>query len=508
MASSLERLDSLVEHSLNLRHRRGTKRLTNQAQRRWLVALLVIADVATLGLAFAAAYVVRFNLGLGVFEYDFAPWSALYSQLGPVLVLGWIVLFWAFGLYDWDNLLGGTREYAAVFQATVSGTILLALGEFLVPQFIIARGWVGLSWLFAFGFVTVERFAIRRLAYTARRHGYLMSPTLIVGAGDEARLLGEQLLNWPTSGLNVLGFLADDVRPGQRICRNLYTLGPLERLGELVEAYQVEELLLATGGLSRETILHIFEMYGTSPHVHLRLSSGLFELLTTGLNLKELAYVPLIGVNRVRLSRTDAILKTLVEFSLTIMALIFFSPIILLIVVLIKLDSPGPVFYRRRVMGLNGRQFDALKFRTMHIDGDAILAANPALLDVLANTHKIKGDPRVTRVGFYLRRFSLDEVPQLINVLKRDMSLVGPRIISPPELKQYGQWALNLLTVRPGLTGLWQVSGRSDVSYEERVRLDMFYIRNYSIWLDLQLIVQTIPVVLSGRDTPFSPRLL
>src|SRR5436190_8012597 len=171
----------------------------------------------------------------------------------------------------------------------------------------------------------------------------------------------------------------------------------------------------------------------------------------------------------------------------------------LVMALLINLDSPGPIFYRRRVMGLNGRKFHAIKFRTMRVDGDAILATNAELLDTLATTHKIKDDPRITRTGYYLRRYSLDELPQLINVLKGDMSLVGPRIISPPELERYGQWALNLLTVRPGLTGLWQVSGRSDVSYEERVRLDMFYIRNYSIWLDLQLIVQTIPVVLSGR---------
>jgi lipopolysaccharide/colanic/teichoic acid biosynthesis glycosyltransferase len=147
----------------------------------------------------------------------------------------------------------------------------------------------------------------------------------------------------------------------------------------------------------------------------------------------------------------------------------------------------------------NGRRFDALKFRTMHVDGDAILAANPALLDELATTHKIKGDPRITRVGWLLRKYSLDELPQLINVLKGDMSLVGPRMISPPELQAYGPWAMNLLTVRPGLTGLWQVSGRSEVSYDERIRLDMFYIRNYSIWLDLQLIFRTIPVVLSGE---------
>jgi exopolysaccharide biosynthesis polyprenyl glycosylphosphotransferase len=499
MDSSLERLDSLVAHTLGLRHRRSVKRLSNHGQRRMFIALLLLVDVVTLVIAFAAAYVIRFNIGLTFFESEFAPWPQFYFQLGLVLVPVWLLLFWAFRLYDWDWLLGGTREYASIFQAGTSGTVLIALAQFAFPQLIIARGWVGLSWALTFALAVGARFVLRRLAYSARRHGYLMVPTLVVGAGQEGRLLGEQLLNWPTSGLNVLGFIDDDVRPGQRICRNLYTLGNLDRLDELVQRYNVEELILATGGLSRDVILQIFQRYGTSPHVHLRLSSGLFELLTTGLSIKETAYVPLIGVDRVRLSRTDALLKACLEYSLTIAALLVFSPLMALIALLVKLDSPGPVFYRRRVMGLNGRQFDALKFRTMHIGGDAILAANPMLLDILASTHKIKDDPRITRIGLFLRRYSLDELPQLINVLKRDMSLVGPRIISPPELEQYGQWAMNLLTVRPGLTGLWQVSGRSDISYEDRVRLDMFYIRNYSIWLDIQLIVQTIPVVLGGH---------
>jgi len=499
MDSSLERLDSLVEHILNLRHQRGVKRISNHGQRQLLIALLLLVDVIALTIAFAAAYVFRFDLRLTFFVNDFTPWPQFYFNLGLSLVPVWMVLFWAFRLYDWESLLGGTREYASIFQASLSGTILVALAEFLIPQLIIARGWVGLSWALTFVLVSGARFLVRRLAYSARRHGYLMVPTLIIGASEEGRLLGEQLLNWPTSGLNVLGFLDDNARPGQRVCRNLYALGTLDRLEELVRVYRVEELILATGGLSREVILQIFQQYGTSASVHLRLSSGLFELLTTGLSIKETAYVPLIGVNRVRLSRTDAILKAVLEYTLTILGLIALSPLMLLIAILIKLDSPGPVFYHRRVMGLNGRQFNALKFRTMHTDGDTILADNPVLLDMLATTHKIKDDPRITRTGLYLRRYSLDELPQLLNVLHGDMSLVGPRIISPPELTQYGQWAMNLLTVRPGLTGLWQVSGRSDVSYEERVRLDMFYIRNYSIWLDLQLILQTIPVVLGGR---------
>jgi lipopolysaccharide/colanic/teichoic acid biosynthesis glycosyltransferase len=150
-------------------------------------------------------------------------------------------------------------------------------------------------------------------------------------------------------------------------------------------------------------------------------------------------------------------------------------------------------------MGLNGRQFDAYKFRTMHVNGDEILDRSPELKAELAANHKLKDDPRVTRLGHFLRRFSLDELPQFLNVIKRDMSVVGPRMISPVEMEQYAKWGINLLTVRPGITGLWQVSGRSDVDYQERVRLDMQYVRNWTIWLDLQLILRTIPAVLNAK---------
>jgi lipopolysaccharide/colanic/teichoic acid biosynthesis glycosyltransferase len=192
-------------------------------------------------------------------------------------------------------------------------------------------------------------------------------------------------------------------------------------------------------------------------------------------------------------------LKTLLDYSVALVSLIVLFPLFLLIGLMIKLDSSGPVIFRRRVMGVNGRQFDAYKFRTMHMDGDEILSAHPDLKVKLAEKHKLKRDPRVTRVGAFLRKASLDELPQLFNVLKREMSMVGPRMIAPDEVEKYEKWDLNLMTVHPGITGLWQVSGRSDVSYEERVSLDMYYIRNWSIWLDLQILFQTIPVVLRRK---------
>jgi len=204
-------------------------------------------------------------------------------------------------------------------------------------------------------------------------------------------------------------------------------------------------------------------------------------------------------VNKVRLTGLDKLMKLILDYSLAIPILILISPIILGIALVIRLGSPGPVIHRRRVMGVNGKQFDAFKFRTMYIEGDEIIENRPDLQSELAHNYKLKNDPRVTNVGRVLRKLSLDELPQLINVLKFDMSLVGPRMITPDEVEKYSQWGINLLTVRPGITGLWQVSGRSDIDYDERTRLDMHYIRNWSIWLDLQLLMRTIPAVLKGR---------
>jgi exopolysaccharide biosynthesis polyprenyl glycosylphosphotransferase len=229
------------------------------------------------------------------------------------------------------------------------------------------------------------------------------------------------------------------------------------------------------------------------------MSSGLYEILTTGLTINEFAYVPLVHVNKVRLARIDNVLKFIFDYLLAIVSLIILAPFLLLIAVCIKISSPGPVIHRRLVMGLNGKQFYALKFRTMVVNGDDVLVQHPELKNELQTNHKLKSDPRITPIGAFLRKYSLDELPQLFNVLRRDMSLVGPRMISPEEAPMYKQFVMNLLTVLPGITGLWQVSGRSDISYEDRVRLDMYYVRNWSLWLDFQLLFQTLPVVLKAK---------
>lgn len=471
-------------------------------QTQWLVYkfLLVLMDMLTVVLAFRLAYFVRFEVNVTIFDESAAVSIEYYRNLVYLSAILWLVIFWANGLYAQQNLLGGTREYDKVFRSSTVGFLLIVVAGFLQPNLIIARGWLLMAWLFTWVFASIGRFGLRRFIYSLRRHGFFLTPAVIVGANQEGRWLAEQLLSWETSGLHLVGFVDKKEPVTTPLFHNLVCLGSVDDLGEIIKRHQIGEVILASSAIStRDYLLDIFKRYGVSDTVNIRMSSGLYEVITTGLTVNEFAYVPLVYVNKVRLTGSDHLLKLMLDYLITVTGLIVISPLLLAIAVLIRLSSPGPIIHKRKVMGINGKHFYALKFRTMVVNGDEVLDAHPELKEELAKNHKLKDDPRVTKIGAFLRKFSLDELPQLFNVLSRDMSLVGPRMISPEEMSMYKQFDMNLLTVQPGITGLWQVSGRSDISYDERVRLDMYYIRNWSIWLDLQLLFQTIPAVLKGR---------
>jgi exopolysaccharide biosynthesis polyprenyl glycosylphosphotransferase len=320
-----------------------------------------------------------------------------------------------------------------------------------------------------------------------------------VGVNDEGRALAEQLRFWRTSGLYILGFFDDQQPVGSTVQNGYRVLGNLDDLENFAAKKNLEEIIVAPTALSREQLLYLFCLFNQNPDVNIRLSSGLFEIINTGLQIKEFASVPLIGANPIRITGFDAFLKTMIDYLLTSILVLLLWPFLILIGILIKLDSPGPIIHRRRVMGTNGSQFDAFKFRTMYVNGDEILEQFPDLKLKLDREHKLKDDPRATRIGKILRKYSLDELPQFFNVLLNQMSLVGPRMISPPEMNEYGKWGTNLLTVKPGISGIWQINGRSDVSYDERVNLDMYYIRNWTIWADIYILFATIPAILRKK---------
>lgn len=477
--------------------------VTQSTWKRAYQLVLLGSDALMLLLAFALAYWVRFYGGIPVFE-EVIPSIDHYLRLVAILIPVWLLFFAMLRLYDFQILLSGTIEYSRALNSCTSGMMLVVALSFMEPTFVIARGWLVLAWVLSSLLVCGNRWFLRRIAQALRQHGWFVTPALIVGTNAEAISLANQLRASLYSGLIVLGFVDEGVeaepdnRP--RSLLGLPVLGTLNNLADIVTQRHVEEIIIATTALSREQLQDTTLQLAATPNVKMSLSSGLYEIFTTGMSVTTRNAVPLMTLNRMRLDPVEMMLKTVLDYVVVLLGSLVLLPFIAAIALLIKLDSRGPVFYRRRVLGVGGKEFGAFKFRTMVINGDEILAQNPALLAELQATHKLKVDPRITRVGHWLRRTSLDELPQFINVLLGQMSLVGPRMISPVEAEMYGRMKYNLLTVKPGLTGLWQVSGRSDLSYDERVRLDMHYIRNYSIWLDLQILFfQTLPAVFRGR---------
>ncbi len=472
-------------------------RYSLSAQRTVLAIGLVLTDALALAAAFRLAYWVRFELGVTVAPEVPAD-AAAYGAITVFLIPLWLVVFKLFSLYDPQSKVGGIVESSKAFNACTLATMLVVLATFVFPGFVVARMWVASLWLFSFLLVAANRFVARRVVYACRRHGYLVAPAAIVGTNEEARSLATFLSEWPTSGVLTRGFIATGSHGGDD-AEALPIVGTVDQIEAIVEQQGIEELIVAITGLGREQLLELCERVDPLP-VQLRLSSGLYELLTTRVTVQTLGTMPLMSVQKGRLHDGKALLKRALDLAVAGLVLAVAWPVILVSAIAIRLDSAGPILYRRRVLGEGGRTFDAFKLRTMYVDGDRRLAARPDASEALRANHKLRDDPRVTRVGRWLRRSSVDELPQLVNVLLGQMSLVGPRMITADETAKYGRHRLNLGSVKPGITGLWQVSGRSDLSYDERVRIDMYYVRNYSIWLDLQILfIETLPAVLKGR---------
>lgn len=489
----------VIESPSRIKSFEALKFIPGHLQWRYLTIVLLISDFIMLGFSFRLAYFVRFELGLNFFQQEAFDSIPFYQRLVMILIPLWVVIFGLGGAYDRKKLLGGTHEYSIIFNSAALGMLLIIAFSFLWPNFILSRGWLFLAWGFVFFFPSASRFLLRRLVYLMRKRGFFVANAIIVGANNEGISLATQFKHQVSSGLNILGFIDKKIPVGRLVHEDLRILGDLEQIDDVIQQYKVEEIILASSAIStRDKVMEIFQKYGVATNINVRLSSGLYEIITTGLSVQEIGAVPMFSINQVRLTGLDVFFKAVLDYAITIPGLLVISPLFIFLYIAVKLDSPGPVIYRRRVMGVNGEQFDAFKFRTMYINGNEILDQHPELKAELEQNHKLKDDPRITKIGNFLRKTSLDELPQLINVLKRDMSLVGPRIIAPEEMKKYNKWDINLLTVHPGITGLWQVSGRSDLSYKERVNLDMYYIRNWSIWLDLQILFQTIPVVFRG----------
>jgi exopolysaccharide biosynthesis polyprenyl glycosylphosphotransferase len=335
----------------------------------------------------------------------------------------------------------------------------------------------------------------------ARQTGRLLHPTLIVGSNAEAADILRLLKADPSSGLVPTACLASSEadRLGLDFVQGeVPVVGTARELLLAVETHLIDVVVIASSAFEHDVVARmIAELRVADVDVHI--SSGLFEVLTSRVVVTELAGVPLITVKGISLSRANVLTKRLFDLVIALVVLIVGLPVWLVIAAAIKLGSPGPILYAQTRIGRGGERFGMIKFRSMYSDAEQRLAEVVSANEAKGAMFKMKDDPRVTPVGRWLRKFSLDEFPQILNVIKGEMSLVGPRPPLPREIGAYSAQDWRRLEVVPGMTGLWQVSGRSSLSFDEMVRLDIFYIENWSVGLDITLLFRTIPAVLFAR---------
>jgi len=358
-----------------------------------------------------------------------------------------------------------------------------------------SRLWILLSWglglLFALSSRRLWHWGVRR----RRLRGQLTFRTLIVGANLEAERLAATMRT-KELGFLPIGFVAgslDDVRlDDQRV------FGPVDRIRELIRETEADCLFVASSAVTAEDVVQIMKARRLED-VEVRFTANLPTMLSSRLAPQTIGGVMSLSVNVLQLTRFQAAAKRACDMLVAGLGLLVLAPPLIAVALAIKLSSPGPVIFRQERIGLRGRPFTLLKFRTMTAGADLLLDGLRDRNEADGPLFKLRDDPRVTRVGRILRRYSIDELPQLVNVLKGEMSLVGPRPPLASEVALYEEWQLDRLEVRPGITGLWQVSGRSELSFEDYVRLDLFYVENWSIAYDLFILSKTIPLLVSGR---------
>jgi exopolysaccharide biosynthesis polyprenyl glycosylphosphotransferase len=342
-----------------------------------------------------------------------------------------------------------------------------------------------------------SRLAHKQILRAFRARGIGVDRVIIAGAGEIGRTVMRTIVARPQLGYQIVGFVDDDPEKGRSNLGRLKALGPISNLPELIEQEAVDEVIITLPWMYHRKIMGIVRECQRR-QLSARIVPDLFQMSLSQVDVGDLGGVPLIGVREVGFGRGALLIKRGMDIVGALLGLTVGAPLLALIAAAIGLDTPGPVVFRQTRVGIGGRRFEMYKFRSMYEGAEAELETLLELNESDGPTFKIRKDPRITRLGRFLRRTSLDELPQLLNVLRGEMSLVGPRPPLPEEVENYANWHRRRLEVRPGMTGLWQVSGRSLLSFDEAVLLDIHYIENWSLGLDLQILLRTVPQVLFG----------
>jgi exopolysaccharide biosynthesis polyprenyl glycosylphosphotransferase len=466
---------------------------------------MLALDAVMINVAFVAAYYLRYVVLKDVqltTPFVDQPLSA-FRLPQTVITIGMLAVFSLRGLYRLRPAGSWFKQFWVIGSATTTAFAIFSAYDYLVKGTDIAldnhnRSVVIFGWIGIIVIVSLARLLVDGVLSFLHSRGIGLTNLLVVGSGRLGKLMMQQIAATPALGYRVVGFVHDQDGPPSDFGR-FKVLGTMSELDSIIRGENIAEVVIALPSHQHQQILRTVRLCERAG-ADFKLVPDLYELSLSRIDVDAIEGIPLIGLKRTLTSSWQYRIKRLIDILIAGAVLIIGAPIWLLIALAIKLDSPGPVLHKQTRLSYRGEPFECYKFRSMYMNADQMLVAiRAALPGDERGKFKLKNDPRRTRMGRFIRRTSLDEIPQFINVLQGKMSVIGPRPPLPVEYERYEDWEKARLEMPPGITGLWQVRGRSDIDFNEMVLMDLYYIENWSLRLDLQIMLQTIPAVLGSR---------
>jgi exopolysaccharide biosynthesis polyprenyl glycosylphosphotransferase len=466
--------------------------------RRWLPWVTVVLDAGLIHAAFMIAYWLRYDLQLfrSVDPANNVPFTAYL----PLVILQTLVLLFALrreGGYDLRRTRPLFDELYGVLNATTTAIMLMIVFVFFYRSLFYSRIIFVYAGILILVLLSSLRLVRRLILGRLRQAGQGVDRLLIIGAGEVGRAVMRNIIAQPELGYQIVGFLDDDPAKSSSDIGPIKALGPIENLPVVIKALDIAQVIITLPWqYHRKTVRLVLE--AEEAGVRARVVPDLFQLSLGGVDVETINGIPLISIKQTVLTGWNLVIKRSLDLSFAIAFMLVTAPIWLIIAAAIKLDSPGPVFFKQERAGKGGKPFQVYKFRSMVVGAEAEQAKLAAQNEATGPLFKIRDDPRRTRVGRFIRQTSLDELPQFINVIRGEMSVVGPRPALFSEVAQYQEWQCKRLDIQPGITGLWQVSGRSDLTFDEMVMLDIYYGENWSLGADIRIMLRTVPQFLFG----------
>ncbi|HSE10588.1 MAG TPA: sugar transferase [Nocardioidaceae bacterium] len=461
-----------------------------------LLALTAIIDLALITAAILVAWDLRLNLDVWTSDVD--PDRPITATVGPWILIVWMTFLFTHGAYSVRVFGAGSDEYKLVYLASLITAGTVGMGSYLL-QLDLSRGFVVLTFMLGAPMLIAGRYTVRKLLHRMRVRGKVIHRVVAVGGPSAIRELADVMRRERYAGYEICGACVPRGIPVDEDEMSVSYLGEVADTRRVCEEMAADTVLVARGGYSSAADLRRIAWDLEDSDIDLVVVPSLTDVAGPRIHMRPVAGLPLLHVEAPQTDEAGGMSKRLFDVVGSLLGIIAISPLLLAVALLVKLEDGGPVLFRQTRIGRDGIEFGMMKFRSMVPDAEERLEDIRHLNESDGVLFKVKDDPRITRIGRFLRRYSIDELPQLFNVLKGDMSLVGPRPPLRDEVDAYEKDVRRRLLVRPGMTGLWQVSGRSSLSWSEAVRLDLYYVDNWSMLTDAAIIAKTVKAVVGSQ---------